>query len=125
MMAFYFLNRLFFNLPCFYFNGEFQTNLHLMKSAQKTIESIDSSKDKSSVPKIFEQISSAVRNSYGKDIVKKKHKKTKTKKRTKFPKLHFGEYNKLLQPVLLRFCVKGKGKQAFSIGDFLVRPTQD
>ena len=81
MMAFYFLNRLFFNLPCFYFNGEFQTNLHLMKSAQKTIESIDSSKDKSSVPKIFEQISSAVWNSYGKDIVKKTHKKTKTKKR--------------------------------------------
>ena len=126
MMAFCFLNRFFFNLPCFYFNSEFQTNLHLMKSAPKTIESIDSSKDKSSVPKIFEQISSAVRNSYGKDIVKKTIKKQKQRKeRTKFPKLHFGEYNKLLQPVLLRFCVKGKGKQAFSIGDFLVPPTQD
>ena len=48
---------------------------------QKTIESIDSSKDKSSVPKIFEQISSAVRNSYGKDIVKKKHKKNKNKEK--------------------------------------------
>ena len=78
---------------------------------RKTIESIDSSKEKSSVP---------VRNPYEKDIVKKtKHKKQKQRKeRTKFAKLHFGEYNKLLQPVLLRFCVKGKGKHAFTMEIF-------
>ena len=87
---------------------------------RKTIESIDSSKDKSSVPEIFEQITFVVRNPYEKDIVKKtKHKKQKQRKeRTKFAKLHFGEYNKLLQPVLLRFCVKGKGKHAFSMEIF-------
>ena len=60
-----------------------------------------------------------MRNLYGKD--KQKHRK----ERTKFSKLHFGEYNKLLQPGLLRFCVKGEGKHAFSIGNFLVPPTQD
>ena len=67
-----------------------------------------------------------MRNPYGKDIVNKNIKKQKHRKeRTKFVKLHFGEYNKLLQPGLLRFCVKGEGKHAFSIGNFLVPPTQD
>ena len=60
-------------------------------------------------------------------ILQKKHKKNQKhrKERTKFAKLYFGEYNKLLQPDLLRFCVKGEGKHAFSIGNFLVPPTQD
>ena len=93
---------------------------------RKTIESIDSSKDKSSVSKIFEQITFVVRNPYEKDIVKKNINKQKHRKaRTKLAKLHFKEYNKLLQPGLLRFCVKGEGKRAFSIGNFLVPPTQD
>ena len=83
---------------------------------QKTIESIDFSKDKSSVSKFFEKITFVVRNPYGKDIAKKTKKPQKHRKeRTKFAKLHFGEYNKLLQPGLLRFCVKGEGKHAFSI----------
>ena len=30
-----FLNSLFFSVPYYYFNSEFQTNLHLMKSALK------------------------------------------------------------------------------------------
>ena len=60
-------------------------------------------------------------------ILRKKHKKKQKhrQERTKFVKLHFGEYNKLLEPGLLRFCVKGEGKHAFSIGNFLVPPTQD
>ena len=93
---------------------------------RKTIESIDSSKDKSSVSKIFEQITFVVRNPYGKDIVKKNIKKQKHRKeRTKFVKFHFVEYNKLLQRGLLRFCVKGEGKRAFRIENVLVPPTQD
>ena len=93
---------------------------------RKTIESIESSKDESSVSKIFEQITFVVRNPYGKDIVKNTHTKKKDRKeRTKLAKLHFAEYNKLLKPGLLRFFVKGEGKLAFSIGNFLVPPTQD
>ena len=93
---------------------------------RKTIESIDSSKDKSSVSKIFEQITFVVRNPYGKDIVKKHTQKQKDRKeKTKLAKLHFAEYNKLLKPGLLRFFVKEGGKLAFSIGNFLVPPTQD
>ena len=48
---------------------------------RKTIESIDSSKEKSSVPKIFEQITFVVRNPYGQDIVKKKTKNKNKEKR--------------------------------------------
>ena len=82
---------------------------------RKTIESIDSSKDKSSVSKLFEKITFIVRNPCGKDIAKKTLKKKKHKKeRTKFAKLHFGEYNKLLQPGLPRFCVKGEGNSFYS-----------
>ena len=93
---------------------------------RKTIESIESSKDESSVSKIFEQITFVVRNPYGKDIVKKTQTQKKDRKeRTKLAKLHFAEYNKLLKPGLLRFFVKGEGKLAFSIGNFLVPPTQD
>ena len=48
---------------------------------RKTIESIDSSKDKSSVSKLFEKITFIVRNPCGKDIAKKTLKKKNIKKR--------------------------------------------
>ena len=67
-----------------------------------------------------------MRNPYGKDIVKKNIKKQKHRKeRTKLAKIHFTEYDKLLKPGILRFCVKGESKHVFSIGNFLVPPTQD
>ena len=79
---------------------------------RKTIESIESSKDESSVSKIFEQITFVVRNPYGKDIVKKNtHTKKKDRKeRTKLAKLHFAEYNKLLKPGLLKIFCQGRGQ---------------
>ena len=56
MMAFcFFFNRLFFNLPYYYFYSEFPLNSHLMnvckkyknlESSNETIELVDFSKDK-------------------------------------------------------------------------------
>ena len=54
MMAFCFLNRLFFNLPYYYFYSKFPLNLHLMNVCKKyknlehsneTTELLDFSKD--------------------------------------------------------------------------------
>ena len=59
------MNRLFFNLPYYYFYGEFPLNSHLMnvckkyknlESSNETIELVDFSKDKWGVSKISEQI---------------------------------------------------------------------